>query len=267
MIRWGLGFAVVPLALLLLAGCATVDKEDFLALQSHVVRNQHTIRSLQSKVDAISQSLTAGQGRAGLLSEVQAMQQEVARLRGRVDENAHRLTGLPSGDALAKQITASQGEMEQRLARVEAYLGIKKGSAAPAGRGGAAPAAKAPTGGDLYDLGYSLYQKKSYAAARDRFQAYLKKYPKGRRAPNAHFWIGETFSAQKRYEEAILSYNQVIKRWPKSSKAPAALYKQALAFAWLGDKRTARIVLNKLIKEYPGSGHVSAAKKQLQRLK
>lgn len=135
MIRWGPKFAVVPLVLLLAAGCAVVEQDDFLALQSHVIRNQRAIRSLQSKVDAISQSLTAGQGRAGLLTQVQSLQQEVARLRGQVDENAHRLSSVPSGEALAKQISASQDEMEKRLSRVEVYLGIKKGARTPARRG------------------------------------------------------------------------------------------------------------------------------------
>lgn len=268
--RRGPRFAVLALSLLLIAGCATVDRDDFMALQSHVARNQRAIRDMDSKLSAISQSLTAGQGQAGLLAQVQSLQQDLASLNGRVDENAHRLSSLPSGEQISQQLNAGKGDTEKRLDRVEAFLGLKGKAAAAGGDKPAAtagkPAAK-PSGGDLYDLGYRLYQKNSYEAARSRFQAYLKKYPKGQRAASAHFWIGQTYYQQKRYEEAILSFNQVINRWPTSSKAPGALYRQGLSFAALGDKRTARIVLGKLIKKYPKSGHVSAAKKQLQRLK
>ena len=159
-------------------------------------------------------------------------------------------------------------ELDKRITRLETYLGMA-GGAKPA-PGKPAPAAKAapaaPLPKDIYDLGLRLYKQKSYAAARDRFEEYVKKYPKSSLADNAQYWIGQTYYAQKKYEEAILAYNHMIKRYSRSSKVPAALYKQGMAFKALGDKRTAKIVLNKLVKKYPKSTQAKWARKVLKKL-
>ena len=94
--RRGPRFAVLALSLMLMAGCATVDKEDFMAPAKPRGPQQRAIRDMDSKLSAISQSLTAGRGQAGLLAQVQALQQDLARINGRVDENAHRLASMPS---------------------------------------------------------------------------------------------------------------------------------------------------------------------------
>jgi tol-pal system protein YbgF len=244
-----------------------VEQSDFVALQSVVINNQRRIQAVESRLKQVAQRVEASsQPQAGMVADMDAMRQEVARLRGQLDEINHQMGDVSQEADLEKRLADSQATLEGRLQKVETYLGLASGGKPQKGSDSSAKPAQ-PSGGDLYDLGLKLYKDKSYDAARDRFEAYLKRYPKGRRAPNAHFWIGESFYAQKRYEEAILAYNQVIKRFTGSSKTPPALYKQGLAFAALGDKRTARIVLNKLIQGYPKSSQAKAAKKQLAKLK
>lgn len=251
----------------LATGCSTVEQSDFVALQSVVVNNQRRIQAMESRLNQVAGRMEASsQPQASLVADLDSMRQELARLRGQVEENSHRLGGMPQGEDLDKRLAASGDAADARLKKIETFLGMS-GKSGSQDAGGKSGAATPPNGGDLYDLGLKLYKSNSYDAARDRFEAYLKRYPKGKRAPNAHFWIGESFYAQKRYEEAILAYNQVIKRFADSSKTPPALYKQGLAFAALGDKRTARIVLGKLIKEHPKSSQAKAAKKQLDSLK
>ncbi len=261
--------------LLALAGCATVDRDEFVALQGQVYRNQQMIKDLDAKVEGLRRPT------ANLTSEVAALRQELARTRGQVEETSHRMGSMPKPEDLAAQMerqsSESQEELEKRLKRLEGYLGLKEGQQPPAAppapapgkpAPAPAPAAKSAAMGDkeLYELGQRLYKQNSFDAARDRFAEVVDKFAKSSLADSAQFWVGECHYAQKKYEEAILAYNQVIKRWPKSQKAPAALLKQAMAFQALGDKRTAKIVLGKLLKEYPQASQVKTAKDMLAKL-
>ncbi len=278
--------ALVPLMLTLLlaaglgAGCATVEPEQFAALQSQVTHQHRQIMQLEEKMAALSKQMEQGrQPQAELVSQMATMRQDLMRLSGRVEESEHRLgqtiNERTSQEAQQTKENAakSQAETDKRLTRLESYLGMapgrdlpKAGAPGPAAKPAAAKPAAEPKPQDIYDLGMRLYKQNSYGPARDRFSEYLKKYPKSSLADNAQFWIGETFYAQKKYEEAILAYNQMIKHFPKSSMVPAALYKQGLAFQALGDKRTAKIVLGKLVKDYPKSSQAKAAQKVLKKL-
>lgn len=282
------------LALALAQGCSMVDEQEFQALQGQVAREQQKLRELTRRVDQISRGLEGTRApQANMVADMDWVRQELARLNGRLDDTA--MAAGPPG---------AQADIEQRLARLEAYLGVKAGEAP----GGSPPAAVAPapapapmaapmpapvaappkpapkpaprfndedqpapaaapkSAQGLYDLGLRLYKQKSYEAARDRFEDLIKKHPKDKLADNAQFWVGESYYAQRKFEEAILAYNQLVKRWPQSAKAPGGLLKQGMAFKELGDKRTAKIVLGNLIKNYPKSAEAKTAEKMMGQL-
>ncbi|MGD8561122.1 MAG: tol-pal system protein YbgF [Desulfarculaceae bacterium] len=270
----GLGILI---ALALASGCASVERDEFLALQSQVYRNQRTLKELEQKIEK------GRRPQAELGADMNALRQEMARLRGQVEETHHRLNQVPGSQAISdleRKASQTQDETQKRLARLEGLLGVSgdKVTATPKPRTKpqpkpvakpAPPAPAPPPQSDeaIYKLGHRLYKQKNFNAARDRFQDMLKKFPKSNLAPSAHFWIGETYYSQKKFEEAILAYNQVVKRYRKSSKAPAALLKQGLSFSSLGDKLTARVVLKKLIKDYPKSSQAKTARNLLKKIK
>ncbi|MBF0497503.1 MAG: tol-pal system protein YbgF [Deltaproteobacteria bacterium] len=120
---------------------------------------------------------------------------------------------------------------------------------------------------DEFGQGMQLYEKKDYKSAMAAFRAYLAKNPNDKKAPAAHFYIGESYYNQNKYEESILEYQKVIKDHPKSGKTPDALYKQAMSFYSLGDKMSCKLILEKLIKNFPKSNLVTSAKNQLKKIK
>ncbi|MFN3479338.1 MAG: tol-pal system protein YbgF [Thermodesulfovibrionales bacterium] len=113
-----------------------------------------------------------------------------------------------------------------------------------------------------YEQAYELYKEKKYKEARDRFNHFLKDFPKSDLADNAQFWIGETYYAEKDFEGAILAYENVIKNFPQSEKLPGAMLKQGMAFLELGDKKTAKVIFERLIEKFPDSKEAEAAKKK-----
>jgi tol-pal system protein YbgF len=248
---------LVVLALVVAAsGCASVEPDQFAALQSQVYYNRQKIDRLEKQQE------TSRRPQAELQAEIVTLRQEIAALRGQVEENSHRLGQAPQASAAQK---AEADELAKRVERLERHLDIKPGQ--PGAKPAAAkPAPKAQSVQDIYNLAHKLRKKGSLDAARKRFEEVRKKYPKSSLADNSQYWIGDILYDQKRYEEAILAFNQVVKHYPKSGKVPAALLKQGLAFRALGDKRTAKIVLNRLIKSYPKSSQAKTARKYLKKL-
>jgi len=119
---------------------------------------------------------------------------------------------------------------------------------------------------DLYAKSLALFKEKKIDQAYEGFAGYLSKYPDGKMAANARFWMGECLYNQNEFELAILDYQKVIVDFPDNLKAPAALLKQGMAFEKLNDAATARIVYQKILDNYPESDQLASAKSRLQSL-
>ena len=50
------------------------------------------------------------------------------------------------------------------------------------------------------------------------FQAYLRDYPDGALAPNAWYWLGESYYVTQNYPLAQQAFDTVLQRFPDSSK-------------------------------------------------
>jgi tol-pal system protein YbgF len=131
------------------------------------------------------------------------------------------------------------------------------------------PAAKAASDPSqrLYDSGIAAFTAKKFQDAYAAFNEYIEKYPKGKLAGNARFWLGDSLYNQGEYELAILEYQKVIADYSNHPKSSAALLKQGLAFEKLKDLETAKLVYYKLEADYPKSEEAATAKKRLNSLK
>ncbi len=101
-----------------------------------------------------------------------------------------------------------------------------------------------------------------YAEGRDKFNSFLQQYPNGSLAPNAHYWIGESFYAQKNYSDALLSFKQVTSGYPKHHKTPDALLKAGMTYDKLGDRENASLQYRALLADFPNSSAAKIARKK-----
>src|SRR5260370_19669151 len=98
------------------------------------------------------------------------------------------------------------------------------------------------------------YRRGSLATARLWLREFLRVFPNHERAPDALFYIGESFE-QAAPDSAAAAYDQGVKTYPKSPRAPSALYKQGLLAEQRGAKPTPRTFSSRLIATYPRSPH------------
>ena len=118
-----------------------------------------------------------------------------------------------------------------------------------------------------YDSAYSNYRLSDYLSAIRGFDGFLKSYPKHALAPNAQYWIGESYSHLRQYREAIEAERRLLGTYPDSTKGPDALLIIGTAESSLGDNAAARKTFEELIAKYPSSDAADKAKGRMAKLK
>ncbi len=103
----------------------------------------------------------------------------------------------------------------------------------------------------LYEQGFAEIKREDYAAAEKTFAAFMKQYPDHALAPNALYWLGETYYVRKDYDKASRTFAEAYQKYPNGPKGADNLLKLGLSLAAKGQKDNACIALGQLKKEYP----------------
>jgi len=254
--------STLVLTLGLVAGCA---------LKGDVRKVELQVQALQADL-ARSDAARAAE-RDTILAAVRLLQQALAtqqaylvQMRGDMRTELlavqQQLTNLQELAGVSQQrITELRSRIESRAQQPDP--GIPTAGGAPVGPSGN-PAGPGPD--QMYDISLQQYRRGSLATARLGLREFLRVFPTHERAPDALFYIGESFE-QAAPDSAAAVYDQVVKTYPKSPRAPSALYKQGLLAEQRGDKPTARTFYSRVIATYPRSPEADLARQNQQRLR
>jgi len=260
-----------------MAGCAVVDTGAFTRLQNEMVGLKKEMAVLKTApppapVSAAGEVQSVRKSFADLNSDFDRMKSdqlaattrmddarvEMQRITARQDEQDRALQGIRGNADRMKEI-------ENRLAALEERIG--KLAAAPA----AAPASESPrewrSPEEMYEVAVGQVKGGNPKKGRETLADFAAKYPNHKLIPNALYWKGEAFYAEKDYENAILTFQDVVDKYPRGEKAPDAMYKQGLSFLSLKDKKNAQILLDLVQKKYPKSKAAEMAKKKLKEIR
>jgi tol-pal system protein YbgF len=289
-----------PLLLLLLLS-ACVSNTDFYRLRSEVNELKRDSSAAKTEVDILKEKSAGAvkedsfsavrESQASMTSRVNELSNSLQEMRGKFEENRYFVEktlkeSAAERDVLRAQISSLESQvklLKDRMAAIEGGPRLKEEAAGqqapsaltevPGKTAEPATPVKSPEKNDVqdekakaYDAAYQAFNEKKYKDAREKFEAFLKAYPKNELTDNAQFWIAETYYAEKYYEDAILAYESLLKKYPDSKKTSSALLKQAFSFIEIGDAKTGKIILKKLIEKYPDSKETELAKKKLAEL-
>ena len=126
------------------------------------------------------------------------------------------------------------------------------------------PAVESAAAEKNYTEGMRLYHAKKYGEARQQLHQYLKNQPRGPKAPEARYYLADSFYQEGKYQEAGVEFNKLRLQSPKSILAPAGLLRQALCYKNQQQLGTYRSTLQKLVKAYPNSPEAKEAQKMLK---
>lgn len=203
-----------------------------------------------------------------LFMQLQQMQQEIALLRGMLEEQQNEI------QQLKREGLERYQDLDARLSGQAALPSANaSSSSAPAAAAGAAPqapAAQAPADPAkeklFYDAAFDLIKAKDFAKATQAFTAFLQKFPASQYAGNAQYWLGEVNLAQGNLQAAGQAFAQVSVGYPQHAKVPDALFKLADVEQRLGNTAKAKGILQQVVQQYPGSSAAQLAQRDLQRL-
>jgi tol-pal system protein YbgF len=97
----------------------------------------------------------------------------------------------------------------------------------------------------------AAYKAGQYSDAEAQFKAYLSANKGVANAPDAVFYIGETYMQRSRPREAAEQYLKVSTEYPKSKVAPDAMVRLGLALAKLGNNEQACATFAEVGRRYP----------------
>lgn len=236
--------------------------------------------SLAERVDRLEQQSAAGSGAVETVNRVQALQTAVQELQGQVEELRHAL------EQARQQARDQYVDLDSRIERLEGGAG---GVLPPAERSGAeqppdidladpgspaagglaldepvpADPADAP---DAYNAAFASLKDGRYAESARRFEAFTETFPGHELAPNAWYWLGESYYVTQNYELAEEAFQTLLDRWPASQKAPDALLKVGYSQYERRQWSAAETTLNEVIRRYPDTTVARLAQSRLRAL-
>jgi tol-pal system protein YbgF len=227
---------------------------------------------------------------------VEALKEDVARLKGQTELNAHDL------DAQGKRQTDLYQDLDHRLTElashpastvppaklVENPESAASATAGPAAQGTSSQSAPptaasssnaAASGSSAQASSDPLVESKQYEAALNQFRAanylgavagfkgFAKAYPASSLASNAQYWIGYSYYAMGDYRTAMAQQQKLLAAFPQSTKVPDALLNIARCQEELKQVSGARKTLEEIIAKHGGTNAAAIAAKRLASLK
>lgn len=219
-----------------------------------------------------------------MLNRIDTLQNEVQSLRGDLQVQSHQL------EELKQRQRDLYVDIDRRLTRLERNNGtasvgstsgqvtgdVERTGAAAAVSNGKTNAPPVPVNNtatvdsageqQAYQKAFDTLRNLRYAQAVKAFRAFLAKYPKGRYAHIAQYWIAEAEYAQRKFKQAIHDYQKLIDNYPDSPKLAEAMLKIGYSQYELNDSKDAITILKELIKSYPGTTEAGQAQNLLRKI-
>jgi TolA-binding protein len=270
---------------------AQVESREGIALQNQILELRRQVQILQDQV-AGGHGTPTNLGRGGyspppsagsssdlvtqLLSRVDALEEQVRQLRGRVDETQNQVQRQGADlskriDDMAFQVQNPSGGPPARtpppppIAPPQAAQ--PPGSLAllppPSSLGGApagpqeppqppgAPVRRTPE--LALQEGNAALARRDYPAAEQAAREVLTGSRTSPRAYDAQFLLAESLMGQRQYSQAAIAYDDTYNRSRKGAHAPDALLGLANSLVAINEKRAACDTLTKLRAEFPSA--------------
>ena len=115
-----------------------------------------------------------------------------------------------------------------------------------------------------YLTAFDALKNGKYDDAIRGFRAVLEKWPNGRYADSALYWMGEAYYVKRDYKSALTAFQTVVQRFSTSSRAPDSMLKVGLTQIELKQDAEGRASLQRVIQTYPQSNAARLAQQRLE---
>ena len=236
--------------------------------------------SLADRMAALEQRAANDQGGTELVNQITQLRSEVQDLRGQIELLQQQLEQVKQGQR------SQYLDLDGRLDRLEGGPSTSStsstsstgapaaGTASPAGyevvtaSTPSLPVTSAASAGTdergAYANAFDALKSGDYAESARRFREFLGAYPTGQYAPNAMYWLGESYYVTQNYAMAGEQFQGLLDRYPNHDKAPGALLKLGLSDYGLKQYDAAETILREVLRRYPGTDVARTADDRLR---
>ena len=223
--------------------------------QVEVVESNNRLITHDVRQTASAPAAAADQsgGAAEVFYQLQLLQQEVAQLRGLVEEQGFEI------ERLKQQRVDDYLNLDKRLSSLSGAAPSPATSDVPGDKAAAASgysaatspgnqASKASAGeAGQYRAAIDLIlKKKDYVQADAALNQYLSDFPEGKYAANCQYWLGELALLNGDLEKSRQWFVKMVSQWPQHTKVADANYKLGTVYHKLGDGAKAKQLLEQV---------------------
>lgn len=240
--------------------------------------------SLADRVALLEQQAGNNQANLDLLRQVNLLKDEVQALRSQIEELTHaqeqsretaraqyldldgRLNRMQGGGAVSSAPALPAGSpVDEATTGVQDTLSTDSlpSDSAPSVYGDAGTLAQGEREREAYDAAFDALKNGQYAESARLFQSFLGRYPSGSYAPNALYWLGESYYVTQNYPLAQQQFQALLDRYPTHDKAPGSLLKVGLSQQGQQQIEAAERTLIEVTTRYPGSDAARTAADRL----
>jgi len=214
------------------------------------------IADLKAKTEARFDQQAKGQ--LDLAGQIQRQADEIARLRGQIETLGYEL------ETAKKRQQDFYLDLDTRLRKFEA-ASTANATVAPENGANSKPSVDPAKETQDYETALNQFKAGKYKEAAGSFGAFVQKYPDSSLAPNAQYWLGNAWYAQRDCKRAIEAQSVVTTRYADSAKAPDAWLAISTCQQEMGNPTGAKRSLETVLAKYPGTPAADTARERLKK--
>lgn len=193
-----------------------------------------------------------------LAGQIQRQADEISRLRGQIETLNYEL------EIAKKRQQDFYLDLDTRLRKFETAA-TANAAVNPENGANSKPANDPAKETQDYEAALNQFKAGKYKEAATGFSAYVQKYPDSSLAPNAQYWLGNAWYAQRDCKRAIEAQSVVTTKYPDSAKAPDAWLAISTCQQEMGNPTGAKRSLETVIAKYPSAPAADAARDRLKK--
>ena len=197
-----------------------------------------------------------------MLTRMDSLEGQVARLTSQVEEDHHklekmdaRIAALEAGSKVPAALPVPAPSPGPAVTRPPVTRPLQVAADPTAKRLAAVRAIEKPrsadAGDDEYSYGYRLWEAKFFPESEQQLKLFLQKYPKHPRTSYARNLLGRNYLEDNNAHEAAGWFLQNYKLEPKGDRAPDSLLYLAESMRQLGDAKRGCVALQQFSSTFP----------------
>ena len=195
----------------------------------------------------------------GLTPEMfKKMRADISRLESALERSSATVDSLQN---IIANRNARLKELESRKTNSRIVIPVLSKTAQKPARAAAKTAAAGESAFEAaYKSARAKFERRSYQAAIDEFNALLAQYPDHRLADNCQYWIGECYFGMKEYQKAVVEFQKVFS-YSETDKHDDAQLMVGLSYVRSNQTELAQKAFCTFLDNYAGSEYTSVAKR------